>query len=180
MRNLYISGCDRIQEILLLHKLADEKLPPTTVEIIFLQNIEHAKGDSLWYGGEVTSIMYDGYEFVISADGEVRATLFRVKDNSDVISVRDVHSNGEFNEVMSPYIKNDAQLHTIMQDEDEEYYLVLDDNNWYELMYVDKNGQYKDLGCALDDSFIFDAIASAVSMIPEFITRIKEEEDESE
>ncbi len=180
MHNLYISGCNRIQEIILLHKLADEKLPLTTVEIVFLQEIQPAKGDSLWYGGEIVSIMYEGYEFVISADGDVRGTLFRVKDNSEVTDVRDKCSNGEFNEIMSPYIKNDAQLHTILNHEDTEYDIVLDDNNWYELMYVDKNGQYKDLQCALDDSVIFDAIASAISMIPEFITEIKEEEDESE
>lgn len=180
MRNLNITGCSRIQEILILHKLSNIELPTECVDIAFHQNIEQGKGDCMWYGGEVVSIRYGKHDFVISAYGDVRSILIRKKDNLEIISVHDKYSKGEFREAMSPYIKNDAQLHAIMCDNDEEYELNLMNNNWYELIYVDDEGQYHDLEFSLDSSVIYDAIAEAISAIPEYINEFEREEKLSE
>ena len=67
-----------------------------------------------------------------------------------------------------------------MCDNDEEYELNLMNNNWYELIYVDDEGQYHDLEFSLDSSVIYDAIAEAISAIPEYINEFEREEKLSE
>lgn len=175
MRNLNITGCSRIQEILILHKLSNIELPTGCVEITFHQNIEQGKCDSVWYSGDMVTIRYEGYELIINVYGDVAISLYNKKDNCEVARVRDKNSDRLFYKKMKNYIRNDAHLHGILHGKDDEYEADIQTINCYGLAVVDKTQRRHDMVCELDASFIFDAVAKVISNIQNYINMVEKE-----
>lgn len=120
---------------------------------------------SLWYGGDMVSIAYRGYRFIVSAVGDVIATLTRKSDNVEICDIRDKGNMGQFGQEIASYIKNDAELKQLMADDHPLYQLDLTDNNWWECFCCDPQGQFHDLMLALDSDGIIDAVVeTAVAM----------------
>ena len=119
----------------------------------------------LWYGGDMVSIAYRGYRFIVSAVGDVIATLTRKSDNVEVCDIRDKGNTGQFGREIASYIKNDAELKQLMADDHPLYQLDLTDNNWWECFCYDPQGQFHDLMLALDSDGVIDAVVeTAVAM----------------
>lgn len=120
---------------------------------------------SLWYGGDMVSIAYRGYRFIVSAVGDVIATLTRKSDNVELCDIRDKGNAGRFGQEITSYIKIDAELKQLLADNHPQYQLDLTDNNWWECFCYDPQGQFHDLMLALDSDGIIDAVVeTAVAM----------------
>ena len=130
-------------------------------ELKILQDkIDDEHQDSLWYGGRIAEIKYKGYTFIVGAYGDVVATLWgRNNDGSDyeLAYVKDKNNAGRFYEEMSPYIKSDVDIGR----KEAEGKLVLDNNNWFEVLIDGPDGEQYDLGWVCDD-FTYDSAIQEV------------------
>ncbi len=138
----------------------------------------------LWNDGLVADITTKDGEYHLIVNGEVRCNLIAktnlVTPNGDSISKGSVlayakGSGTAFYHEMSSYIKDDKDLDRITSGEHPLYYLEFENNNWIELDYLNKNGEYEGLDIVLDSCMIDEALNEAIKMIPELEKeRIKE------
>lgn len=122
-----------------------------------------------WHGGETAYIHYKEHTFVISADGDVRATLYAT-DNRELAYVKDKSNLGHFYDAMSPYIRNDSHL-TELTDNGQ---LVFDDGNWWECFLRMPDGSTRDLMWALDAYKLSEAIVEVAKAMDSILADIKE------
>lgn len=119
----------------------------------------------LWYGGDMVSIMYRGYRFIVSSVGDVIATLTRKSDNVELCYIQDKGNKGQFGQEIASYIKNDTELKQLIADDHPLYLLKLINNNWWECFCYDPQGRFHDLTLVLDSDSIIDAVVeTAVAM----------------
>ena len=115
---------------------------------------------SLWYGGEVAQVKFpNGAIGCIDALGDVYATLNDPVDNHEISYVKDKGNNGNFYCEMNSFIKNDDDLTKKINNSE----LVLDNNNWWEISVVDKNGDWHDLMWCAESDDLYDAISECIS-----------------
>lgn len=123
-----------------------------------------------WYGGNLVTLTYNqtGDKFELWANGDVRATLFN-EDGSKLVFVRDKQNHALFYTEMFEYIKNDEELYSLINEEDEgKRYLEIDDNNWFEVFscYHDERMDFEEV---LDASEYEEAFKEAIDVILEFM-----------
>lgn len=169
MNQIEISGCSRIQEVLLRYKLAGIKLSPGAIQIALEQKVKPGKCHCLWFGGDVASITYKGYTFYISAIGDVILSLLSKTGSDEVARVKDKSNGGIFANEMAGYIENDAMIERLFKETDPNYYFNVDDSNWYELTIEDKDGHIHSDYDTLDAELIFDAIAEVADIMQDMI-----------
>lgn len=142
-------------------------------ELEILQDkIDDEHQDSLWYGGRIAEIKYKGYTFIVGAYGDVIATLWgRNNDGSDyeLAYVKDKNNAGRFYEEMSPYIKSDVDLGR----KEAEGNLLLDNNNWFEVLIDGPDGEQYDLGWVCDDFTYDSAIQEVLDNMDDVIREIE-------
>ncbi len=78
--------------------------------------------------------------------------------------LKDKGETGLFYHGMKDYIKDDEHLVSILTDNDENYELVFDNNNWIELSYYNPDGEVE-YDVVLDDDDICNAIKSVMEEI---------------
>ena len=176
MNQIEISGCSRIQDVLIRYKLDDKDLAPGKIQICFEQEIEPGKCHCLWYGGDVAYIAFNGYTFYISAIGDVSLRLLLKEDSHVVASVKDRANGGIFADEMAGYIENDAMLERLFKESDPKYAFEIDETNWYEMSVEDKEGNLHYEYDTLDSELIFDAIAEVAGAMEEIINDLEKEE----
>lgn len=145
------------------------------VDINIQENPEPNHDNVFWYGGEVASIKSSQGEYKIVARGIVSCSLIAKKDfitsdgeeikAGDIIAhVKDKNEVGAFKNEMSLYIKDDNELSDILYEKHELYELEIDNNNWFELSFYNKNGEieYDDV---MDSLYLKDAVEEALDMI---------------
>lgn len=114
---------------------------------------------SLWYGGEIATVKFpNGAIGCIDAIGDVCATLTDLTDEHEIAYVRDKGNNGIFYCEMSPYIKSDVDIGR----KEAEGELLFDNNNWWEISVVDKDGEWHDLMWASDCDDLYGAIEDCI------------------
>lgn len=123
-----------------------------------------------WYGGDCASIKHKGYEFILSANGDVNTTLLD-KKNNEIAYVKDKNNAGSFYWEMREHIKNDKELIKYIRDGS----LVLDNNNWWEVFVYDNSGNFHDIMCCLDSDYLLDAITEICDSVDEIIKYIETE-----
>ena len=74
------------------------------------------KQDCLWYGGNILTVMKDGYKYHLHAHGDVCATLYRRPkgshdDGEIVLDVRDKNNEGVFGLELKSFIASDEELY---------------------------------------------------------------------
>ena len=99
------------------------------VVLIPADELDFERQDSVWYGGYLGEIKYNGIVYEVHAVGEVRATLFD-DNNEEIASVVDQNRAGGFYKEMRQYIKNDDEL-------ENEGKLYFGNNNWFEILVFD-------------------------------------------
>lgn len=124
-------------------------------------DIDSKHQDCLWYGGWLATIEYDKWKFYIEAVGDVYCELYD-EQGKEIEDVRDKYNNGRFYNQMSPYIKNDEELHNLIS----ENRLVFENNNWLEVFIVAPDGKNIDLDLSglLDSSSINEAIEEVIAV----------------
>lgn len=131
--------------------------------------------NSLWNNGLLAEIHTDNGTYCILAVGDVYGNLKAKKNfslNDEEIKKGEIiaHTKGDgynFYHNMQSYIKDDKDLDKILNGEHPLYELELDYNNWYELDFLNQDGEYEGLDIVLDSSLLDDAIEETVKMIPE-------------
>lgn len=123
-----------------------------------------------WYGGVLVTLTHNqtGDKFELWANGDVRATLFD-KDRYELVFVKDKQNQAMFYSEMFEYIKNDEELYSLINEEDEgKPYLEIDNNNWFELFscYRDERMNFEEV---LDASEYEEAFKEAIDVILEFM-----------
>lgn len=102
------------------------------VVLIPADELDFDRQDSVWYGGYLGEIKYNGVVYEAHAVGEVRATLFD-NNNEEITSVVDKNRAGKFREEMEYYIKNDDELRKLEHNGT----LYFGNNNWFEIFTFD-------------------------------------------
>lgn len=97
-------------------------------QIKWLQNVNNERLDSVWYGGDiVTIIVNDRYYLTITAAGDIRATIKGER-------YCDKNNGGCFREYLEENgINNDTELKQAIKDG----IVIFEDNNWFELIAWD-------------------------------------------
>lgn len=95
----------------------------------------------IWYGGEVGSITYRGYEIVIGAYGDISiGGMLKGKE----FDFKDKNNSGRaFDEFGS--IINDKSLKELISSQDSKNYLNFENNNWFEVDLIDPHDKWIDL-----------------------------------
>ena len=117
---------------------------------IELHPIDKDHLDCIWYGGDVGTIQYKGYTFVISACGDIRLHGY-IKKYGEV-DIVDKNNSGRAYDELGRYL-TDKDLTDLTDDE----YLVYDNNNWFEVDLISPEGIFYDLfDCdnVLDDDLL--------------------------
>lgn len=142
--------------------------------VVFSCKIRARQYSSLWYGGEVASISYRRYKFLLSATGDVYAGLINKMDgNCSLFYLKDKNNGGFLADELIPYIKTDTELYAAIRGTHKRYLLELEHNNWWECFLIDLEGNYFDLMMALNSDGVFDAIAEILIKMDEIIEHSK-------
>lgn len=166
-RKVEFDGFDRIQEILMRVKLANIRITTENVKITLHQCIEYGKCNYCWYGGLIATIVCGDNQFDLMANGDVIVHLLDKKTNEVLAYVKDKSNDGSFYDRMQAYIANDAHLEAIMADDDPDYTLDFENNNWFEVFLIKVDDQITDNSYISDCENVFDAIAEMVEKITE-------------
>jgi hypothetical protein len=123
---------------------------------------EENKQNSLFYGGDIVSLSYKGFTFVISAIGDIRVTIIN-KITKEETYIKDKQNFGKFAEELEHAfnVKNDEELTKFLNDEN--YDFDWSDNNWWECGMIDPNGKWNDLMWCLDSDEINQAIEEVIN-----------------
>lgn len=160
-------GFSRIHEIIMRMKLSEVDLPEGDITIELEQPIEYGKCDFCWYGGLMATVRCNDDEVTVVANGDVIASLIDKKNNEEIAYVKDKSNSGRFDDEMHAYIKNDAHLYEIMKEEDSQYVLNFENNNWFEIFLNKVKGITTGKSYVSDSTNVFDAIAEAAEKMSE-------------
>ncbi len=139
-------------------------------QVEILQRIDDDHQYHYWYGGDVAKIEYKGLVFYVSARGDVITTL--VDENGEELAyVKDKNNSGRFYSEMDAYIPDDKTLEEYIRNER----LVVDNNNWFEVLIYDQNGGFHDPMWVLDASTLDEAVEECKAGLEEQITFLGEE-----
>ena len=140
-------------------------------KITFLQAgpFDEGRQMSLWHGGDVVEIELPNKKLVISAAGDVYASLIDKADGTELFYVKGKCNRGEFGGELSSYIKNDDELNILLDDEHPKYAIEMTNNNWWECFGLTNDGRFIDLMWALDADKISDAIVEVLDGYHDFI-----------
>lgn len=122
--------------------------------------------DSIWYGGDVLSLTFEGFTITLRANGDVIADL--CKDDTTSVFVKDKNCHGIFYEKMKDYIPSDDALHEyIANDTEKPPFLTLTDTNWWEIFIDFNNHEIRSI--VLDSTNYDEAITEILDSLPSFI-----------
>ena len=133
--------------------------------------IDRQHRHSLWYGGRVAEVKHKGYTFILGAYGDVRATL--LDGNNDIVAeVRDKYNQGRFYEEMHGYVRDDKHLLQLLNGKLNEL-LVLENNNWWEILIDDPEGYQHDLGWVTCSDMYDEALHELIDNMDDVIADIE-------
>lgn len=131
---------------------------------------------SLWYGGTVATIHYDGWKFELVANGEVCCDLCEKGDSEHSVAyVHDKTGTGEFGGEMYHYLHSDRELVDALEHAHPKYKMVMTDSNWWECFPVGPDGYTYDLMWAMDSDHVFGAIDEIVTFMEQVIRDLTED-----
>lgn len=153
---------------------------PSQTEAIFvtfheLHDLEHLH--SMWYGGMVATINFEGWEFEIGAYGEIHADLFKVDpetlETELLERIVDNHNGEKFLSAMRGRIPNDQVLLDIRNVDYNGLRLEVHNGNWWACSPTSPSGEVQD-DLDLDlDSNLFNAIFDAIWGMNEFLMEVE-------
>lgn len=131
--------------------------------------IDNNHRSHFWYGGQCAKIEHNGYTASIEAVGDVYAEY--VPNGEYKTHIKDKRNAGIFYHEMRSYIENDEELYAAIKNGD----LIIDYNNWWECIMIDKDGNEYDLMWCLDSDYLTDAIEEVKRGLDDTIKYIEEE-----
>ena len=138
-------------ELALSKIMSQEKTYDVKIHISDIIDKDHL--DCTWYGGEVATILYEGYTITIGAYGDIPLNGII---NREEIYIKDKNNGGEVYHELGRKL-NDETLHELLNSEDENNQLCFENSNWFEVDLISPNGEWIDLCSAdnvLDDNLL--------------------------
>lgn len=136
------------------------------------------KQHSLWYGGTVITVDYGCYSIVLAAIGDIICDLNQKSKTDELLTietVKDKRNGGAFHTVMSKHIKDDKELQSILNYENDKYTLDMQNSNWWEVL-IYKNGESIEIDYILDDDLLVDALLNMIKSLDEIIKYVETDE----
>jgi hypothetical protein len=139
-------------------------------EIQFNDSISLKRLDSLWYGGNVVDIKYEGYTFHIEALGDVYADLYAKNSDELICCVKDKNNGGLFKQEIASYFRSDKDITDAENEKHLLYDLNIKNNNWWECSLTDPQNNLHDLTWSLGSNNLFEAIDEVLDGMNEAIS----------
>lgn len=135
------------------------------------ENIRDEKHlNCFWYGGEVGSIEYRGCKIVIGTYGDIRADG---QYDGKEFSFKDTVNSGRAFDELGNIFDDDFLVDGIPGDDDD--YLLLENNNWFEVDVIDAGGNFVDL--SFTDNVLSDNILECFTGIEDYLRLLDEVAD---
>ncbi len=139
----------------------------------FIEDDEYT--NCLWNNGLLATIQTKKGTYCVIANGDVKCNLkantyFSINDKETKKGEIITHISGDghsFYKKMRSYIIDDEDLDKILNGKHPLYELEFEHNNWYELDFLNKDGEYEGLDIVLDSNLLDDAIKETIKMIPD-------------
>ena len=161
-----------------------EKATAKGCELQFCCEVSKEKQKSLWYGGEVVTILKDGYKFHLHANGDVIGKLYRSKSIVGTASllfyVKDKNNVGNFGAELARYISSDEELDvlfdayggSLLHKDGFVYDLEMTDSNCWEVFITKPDGISFAPMLEIGSDKLSEAIFEVIDSIPELIKGI--------
>lgn len=154
-----------------------EKTAAKGCELQFYREISKEKQNSLWYGGEVVTILKDEYKFHLHANGDVIGKLYRSKSIVGTASllfyVKDKNNMGNFGAELARYISSDEELDVLfdflLTKDGFVYDLEMTDSNCWEVFITKPDGISFAPMLEIGSDKISDAIFEVIDSIPDLV-----------
>lgn len=132
------------------------------------------KNSSFWYGGPVSHIVYKDYHFCLEAMGDIRVG-YTAKEGDEPEWFKDKNNGGQMQEYFGDVFADDDELYQAIKNFGTKKYpqLEFQNNNWWECIIKDPNGQFHDIMWALDTDNYFEAIDEIVENMDRVIEEIE-------
>jgi hypothetical protein len=132
------------------------------------------KHSSFWYGGNMATISYKGYQFHLEAIGDVRVVHIP-SEGAEPQWYKDKNNDGLFYEWFNSVFNTDKELYEAINNVGTKKFphLEVGNNNWYEVMIEDPNGKHYDYMWVLDNDNYFEAIEEIVANMDDYIQDIE-------
>jgi hypothetical protein len=143
-----------------------------TITLLRPEELNLERQMPFWHGGDMVEIKIPEGRFIISACGDVYATLIRKSDGTEMFYVKDKTNAGRFGDELLPYIKTDEELNQLLHGKHPVYELEIDHNNWWECFGLTNDDQFCDLMWALDADPLMEAIAEVLMNHSEYLPYI--------
>lgn len=154
-----------------------EKAAAKGCELQFCCEVSKEKQNSLWYGGEVVTILKDGYKFHLHANGDVIGKLYRSKSIVGTASllfyVKDKNNMGNFGAELARYISSDEELDVLfdflLTKDGFVYDLEMTDSNCWEVFITKPDGISFAPMLEIGSDKLSDAIFEVIDSIPDLV-----------
>lgn len=175
-----ITGLSAKHRHILRRKLAVQgKMPAFPFQIVFHGHIARNQYDSLWYGGDIAEVQYRGWRFILSACGDIFATLSDKADpDHELFYVKDKNNRGILGTELQHYIANDKALLAARLGHHTKYRLEMDSGNWWECFPVSEDGKFHDIMWALESDSVLDALPEIIGSMDDIVQQLCPGQDE--
>jgi len=132
------------------------------------------KHSSFWYGGNMSTISYKGYEFHLEAIGDIRVVHIPF-DGAEPTWYADKNNSGAMYEYFNQIFPTDKELYEAINNVGTKKFphLEVGNNNWYEVMITAPDGKNYDYMWVLDNDNYFDAMEEIVASMDDYIQDIE-------
>jgi hypothetical protein len=129
---------------------------------------------SFWYGGNMATIHYKGYQFHLEAIGDIRV-VYIPSEGAEPEWYADKNNGGQFYEWFADRIPTDKDLYKAINNVATKNYpqLEIGNNNWYEVMITAPDGKNYDYMWVLENDQYYEAIEEIVADMQKYIDDIE-------
>lgn len=115
------------------------------INIRLEQDIIPTRKNCLWYGGGVLIFELDNGGFLeVGAYGDINLAFIDKKTNDTVEEFKDKCNGGSLYDRLGHFVNNDKDLINMLNNKHKKYECVMENNNWFEINYIDKEGNFHD------------------------------------
>lgn len=115
------------------------------ISVEYLENIIPKRKNCLWYGGDLIRFnLNNGGYLVVGAYGDINLAFIDKKTNYTIEWFEDKNNGGSLYSRLGHFVNNDKDLISMLNNEHKKYECVMENNNWFEINYIDKNGDFHD------------------------------------
>lgn len=153
----------------ILDKLKGNGVDVSKFHLEVLNFIDENHLCSLWYGAGVATVNYKGHKFYLEANGDIRFDLYD-ENNEWIDGFVDKRNGGSLYGWNNDLLPNDEALSQLI----EKNRIIFQNNNWFEIVVADSEGNVYDLMDVRDENELDEAIISMIEDMDKIIKYIED------